>query len=64
MATTSTNLPDANSLATLIAIVRAAYLTGDRALERTTRRELRERYGIDLTIRRPKPGSRAEEVPA
>jgi hypothetical protein len=37
--------------ATLLAIARAAHLTGDRDLERTARRLLRE-HGIEITFRR------------
>jgi hypothetical protein len=53
-------LPCANSLAALVAIVRAAHLAGDRSLERTARRELRDRYGVDLSIRRSPRGQSGE----
>jgi hypothetical protein len=39
--------------ATLVAIARAAHLTGDRHLERAARRLLREQHGIEVTFRRP-----------
>jgi len=38
--------------AALVAIAYSALRTGDRTTEREARRELRNRYGIDLTIRR------------
>jgi hypothetical protein len=51
------NLPQSENLTALIAILRAAYLTGDRPLERQTRRQLRDCYGITVSIERPKtPG--------
>jgi hypothetical protein len=37
----------------LLAIIRAARAAGDRDLERGARRELRERYGIELIFRQP-----------
>ena len=37
---------------TLVAIVRAARLSGDRDLERAARRDLRDRFGIELTFNR------------
>ena len=37
----------------LIAIIRAARRIGDKQLERAARKELAERYGIEVTIRRP-----------
>jgi hypothetical protein len=36
--------------ATLVAIARAARLTGDRDLERAARRLLRDDHGIELTF--------------
>jgi hypothetical protein len=39
--------------AELVAIARAARIAGDRDLERVTKRELRDRYGIVLTFTRP-----------
>ena len=42
-----------DSPASLVAIIRAARMAGDRELERAARRELSERHGIDLTFRRP-----------
>lgn len=40
----------AGSPAALVAIIRAAKLTGDRDLEQAARRELRERFKIELKI--------------
>lgn len=40
--------------AALVAITRAARGVGDRDLERAARRELAERYGIELRFRRTK----------
>jgi hypothetical protein len=37
----------------LLAIARAAHLIGDRDLERAARRILRERYGVEVSFRRP-----------
>ncbi len=54
-------LPCAESLTALVAIIRAAYLAGDRSLELAARRELRARYGMDLSIRRP-AGERAAQT--
>lgn len=34
----------------LVAIIRAARLSGDRELERTAKRELSERFGVKLTF--------------
>jgi hypothetical protein len=45
--------------AALVVIARAARMAGDKTLERAARRELIERYGIDLTFRKeptPKAG--------
>lgn len=39
-----------DSPATLVAILYAAHRTGDRDLERYTRRELEERHGIKITF--------------
>jgi hypothetical protein len=36
----------------LLAIARAAHLIGDRDLERSARRLLRERYGVEVSFRR------------
>jgi hypothetical protein len=44
--------PPMSDPAALVAIARAAHLTGDRALERAARRLLRESHGIDLSCRR------------
>lgn len=38
--------------AALVVIARAARLAQDKTLERAARRELGERYGIDLSFRR------------
>jgi hypothetical protein len=38
------------SPATLVAIVRAAHLTGDRDLERAARQRLREEFGMRVVI--------------
>jgi hypothetical protein len=49
------NLPEQHVLEgppSLLAIMRAARALGDRQLERVARRELSERYGIEVTIRR------------
>lgn len=40
-----------DSIASLVAITRAAHLTGDRGLERVARRKLREVWGVDISIR-------------
>lgn len=40
----------ADSPAALVAIARAAKLAGDRDLERAARRELKERFGIELKL--------------
>lgn len=40
-----------NSPAYLVAIARAARLAGDRLVESEARRRLRERWGIELTLR-------------
>jgi hypothetical protein len=46
---------------TLMAVLRAARLTGDRDLERAARRLLRDEHGIEVTfIRKP----RSQEAPA
>jgi len=42
----------ADGAAALVVIARAARVAGDKALERAARRELSEKYGIDLTFRR------------
>lgn len=34
----------------LVAIIRAAHLAGDRSLERAARSELRERFGMDVSF--------------
>jgi hypothetical protein len=39
--------------AALVAIARAAHLTGDRDLECTARRLLRENHSIELSFRQP-----------
>jgi hypothetical protein len=41
-----------DSPASLVAIARAARLCGDRELERAAKRELKERFGIELTFTR------------
>lgn len=38
--------------AALVVIARAARIAGDKTLERAARRELAEKYAIDLTFRR------------
>jgi hypothetical protein len=43
--------------AALVVIARAARISGDKTLERAARRELTERYGIDLTFRREPPNA-------
>lgn len=40
----------AESPAALVAIIRAANLAGDRDLERAARRELKDRFSIELKI--------------
>ena len=45
----------ADSPAALVAIVRAARLSGDRDLEREARRELAERFGIRLSFEQDRP---------
>ena len=40
----------ASQLTTLLAIIRAARLTGDRDLERETKRQLADRFGMRLTF--------------
>lgn len=50
MATATQNTTD--SPASLVAIVRAARLAGDRDLERVARQELRSRFGMDVTFTR------------
>jgi hypothetical protein len=42
----------AASLAALVTIARAAHIARDRALERETKRQLQERYGVTLTFQR------------
>jgi hypothetical protein len=44
-----------DSPASLVAIARAARLCGDRELERAAKRELRERFGIELSFSKKKP---------
>jgi hypothetical protein len=44
----------ADSPAALVAIARAARLAGDRNMERAARRELRERFRMELTFLREK----------
>lgn len=44
-----------DSPSSLVAIIRAAHMAGDKRLERAARRELDERFGIKLTITTPKP---------
>jgi hypothetical protein len=39
----------------LLAIVQAARRAGDRDLEQTARRELAERFGIELVFKRRRP---------
>ena len=46
---------NADSIAALVAIARAAHLAKDRALERAARRKLAEAYGVDVTFRREMP---------
>lgn len=46
----------------LLAIARAARLTGDRGLERAARRLLRERHGIEISFCRAARRSAGEEV--
>jgi hypothetical protein len=41
-----------SSPAALVAIARAAYLTGDRELERTAKRQLQDEFGIHLRFDR------------
>lgn len=50
MATATQNTTDSPS--SLVAIVRAARLAGDRELERVARQELRNRFGMDVTFTR------------
>lgn len=38
--------------AALVVIARAARISGDKTLERAARRELVEKYGIDLSFRK------------
>jgi len=45
-----------SSPATLVAIIVAARNSKDRDLERTAKKELRERFGVNLTFQRSKPG--------
>jgi hypothetical protein len=52
MTATDESMPCAESLAALVAIARAAHISGDRSLARAARRELLDRYGIDLSFRR------------
>jgi hypothetical protein len=42
--------PTADNLSALIVILRAAVLANDRDLERSARRELRERYGVQVSF--------------
>ena len=45
-----------DSPATLVAIAKAAHLTGDRDLERAARKQLEDRHGIRIRfVRRGKP---------
>jgi hypothetical protein len=44
----------------LVAIANAAHLAGDRSLERAARRELLERYGIEVKFRRDREVCREE----
>jgi hypothetical protein len=41
----------------LLAIIRAARMAGDRDLERAARKELAEKYGIELMFRRRQEGT-------
>lgn len=50
--------------ATLVAILWAARQSGDRDLERFTRRELANRYGVEVTIRKPPKAAEPEAAHA
>lgn len=50
--------PGTGSPAALVAIVRAARLTGDLYLEEVARRELRDRYGIRVYFDEQPEGDR------
>jgi hypothetical protein len=52
--------PELTDPPALLAVARAARLSGDRGLERAARRLLRERYGIEVFFRRTAP--QAQEV--
>jgi len=57
MASTNTLERDyADGAAALLVITRAARIAGDKTLERAARRELTEKYGIDLTFHKGSGG--------
>jgi hypothetical protein len=64
---TETTMTDApvtmTSAGALVAIARAARLTGDRDLERAARQLLRDEHGIEISFRR-RPTGAPERVPA
>ena len=47
-----------NSPATLVAIARAANVAGDRELEAVAKRELKDRFGIEITFGKGRPAER------
>lgn len=48
--------PNTGSPAALVAIARAARLTGDRELERAAKERLRAEYGIAISFAAPRDG--------
>jgi hypothetical protein len=52
------SVPELTDPPALLAVARAAHLSGDRTLERAARRLLRERYGIEVNFRRTAPQAR------
>jgi hypothetical protein len=64
MASTTTlerDYPD--GAAALVVIARAARIAGDKTLERAARRELIEKYGIELTFRRKRQSGARRTTP-
>lgn len=46
------------SPASLVAILRAAHLTGDRELEAAARSQLKDQFGMDVVFRQQEPANR------
>lgn len=56
----NTDQNSANRMTALVAIIRAARISGDRDLERSAKRELSLRFGIKLTFAEDSHSTRRE----